>query len=34
MNRPDDLIKWAKVENRMLLAICLIELLYILIKTP
>jgi hypothetical protein len=32
MKRPDELIKWAKVENRLLLAVCIIELLYILIK--
>jgi hypothetical protein len=32
MKRPDDLIRWAKVENRILLALCLLELLYILIK--
>jgi hypothetical protein len=34
MSRPEDFIRWAKVENRILLAICLIMLLYILIKTP
>jgi hypothetical protein len=32
MKRPDELIRWAKVENRLLLAVCIIELLYILIK--
>jgi hypothetical protein len=34
MKRPEELIRWAKVENRILLAICLIEFLYILIKNP
>jgi hypothetical protein len=34
MKRPDELLRWAKVENRLLLAVCLIELLYILIKNP